>query len=76
MPSAVLVHAAVFTVGIAVGASTVAAVGLSTWKRSVTTVSASSIDTQPVIQVDKSGSLDVGAREQVLKYGNPGQTLY
>lgn len=81
MPSATLVHAACFAIGAAVGGG-IAAASLSR-KRDVIAppvpaVSSRSV-TQPVVELSKSGQLDIARAAQnlalsgdVLKYGNPG----
>lgn len=78
MPSAALVHAAFFTVGIAVGVSTTAFVGVPTWKKRPVVVQAPG--TQPVIQVGVNGSLQVSKDSlnkgaEILRRGNPGKIV-
>ena len=78
MPSAALLHAAFFTVGIAVGVSTAAAVGVPSWKKRQVIVQAPG--NQPVVQIDTRGSLEVSKDvlkrgTEVLKYGNPGEEI-
>ncbi len=68
MPSTKLIHAACFAVGAAVGAGTVAAVGMS--RRPQT----AAVGTQPVVKFGPSGLPDFAATAQqipgtVLKYG-------
>ena len=75
MPSAALVHAAFFSVGIAIGVSTTVFVGGQSWKKQEVVDQA--LKTPPVVQVDKSGSFkvskDVLSRSsEVLPYGHPG----
>ena len=81
MPSATLVHAACFAIGAAVGGG-IAAASLSR-KRDIVVPSAPSVSSrnaaQPVVELSKSGQLDIARTAQnlalsgdVLKYGNPG----
>ena len=75
MPTAALVHAAFFAVGAAVGAGTVAAVGL---RRQIP--SQPITDSHPIVKVSPTGVADLALTSKqppgtVLKYGNPGTKM-
>jgi len=86
MPSAVIVHAAVFTAGALLGGGIAAAV--SNKNKSASTLPSAHIPTPgpspPVIGLDASGKASMSTQltvppqfpSPVLKYGNPGQSLF